>query len=786
MFKFFTNDIRRNLIKILCLTVGLAVGFLLIAKVYFEQTYDSFFPDAGRLYRVVESVIENGEYKEYPCIPGGTAPGLAREIPGIEIATRYTQFTGSTIMSLKDGRLFEVEESCLADTAFFDVLQTKILAGDPHEVMAVPDMCLIPRSLAEKIGGDVVGLEIFNTAFGEESMCTIGGVYEDYPLNSTIPNAFYVSLPTMGKYMWDGSENWIGNDRYYGFMRLARGVKPDDIKDAIKEILVRNVPAEAFEISRYEVFPRPLVGSYTSRPGVKTMSWMLGMLGIVMIMSAALNYLLIVIGQLASRGKEMAIRKCYGTGFGSLFARVMGESIFFLIVSLFLSVVIAFALSDLCGRLLGYTPAQLLATPRLWVVEGIVCLVLLIITGVIPAVIYSRTPVSNVFRPSSHGRHGWKLAMLALQFFSTGLLLSLLVLVERQYAMVSSLKMGFDYENIGVCSLNDMPLDKRSTLIQELRKLPFVEHVATYNSRDFSQTASGNMMWTEGYYENQTNIADLEYMNPEMLDVMGVKLLQGDGFSERTDSVGNEIIVEHRMVEILQKLFGFEGDNIVGQTICITGHDGLNYNIVGVVGNMRRGGYENENTDTRAAVIFPSQEIMDRLYIRFNELTPENMKSVQRLIDNIAGGHHSFLMPYRDTVIRLREPIRRFGTSVMVVGLAILIIALIGLVGYVADEVNRRAKEIAIRKVNGTSASAIVKLFCSDILRVALPSLILGGIAAAVIGRRWLSQFTDRVGISPLAIGLSLLVLLVVITAVVVFNCLRVARSNPVDHLRSE
>lgn len=785
MFKFFTNDLCRNLIKILCLTVGLAVGFLLIAKVYFEQTYDSFFPDSDRLYCVTESVIENDEYKEYPCIPGGTAPGLARVIPGIEAATRYTFFSGSTIMSLTDGHLFEVEGSCFADSAFFDVLRTRIISGDPHEVLSVADMCMIPKSVADKIGGDVIGKRMFNTAFGEEAQVTIGGVYEDFPLNSTFSNAVYVSMSTLPKYDWDGTQNWIGNDRYFGYVRLARGVTPEELLPEVRKVLRENIPAEAFEISKYEVWFRKLVGSYSSRPGVKTMSWMLGMLGTVMIMSAALNYLLIVIGQLASRTKEMAIRKCYGTSFGRLFLRVMGESLFFLVFSLFLSVVIVFALSDLCGQLLGYTPAQLFSTPRLWIVEGVVCLVLLVITGVIPAFIYGRTPVSNAFRPLSHGRRGWKLAMLALQFFSSGLLISLLVLVERQYDKVSSLKMGFDYENIGVCSLNDMPADKRSALLQELRKLPYVEQVATASGRDFSQTASGNNMWKDGYYEKQINIADLEYVNPEMLDVMGVKFVQGENFTERTDSV-QEIIVEERMVEVLQKLFDVKTDNIVGQTVCITGHNGLYYTIIGVVGNMRRGGYERENSDTRAGVIFPTRKVMDRLFIRFTELTPDNIRAAQKVIDSVAGGHHTFIMPYRDSIIRLREPIRRFGTSVMVVGLAILLIALIGLVGYVTDEVNRRAKEIAIRKVNGTSARDIVKLFCTDILKVALPSLILGGIAAAVIGERWLSQFTDRVGISPLGICLSIFCLIVVITSVVVFNSLRVARSNPVDHLRSE
>ena len=162
------------------------------------------------------------------------------------------------------------------------------------------------------------------------------------------------------------------------------------------------------------------------------------------------------------------------------------------------------------------------------------------------------------------------------------------------------------------------------------------------------------------------------------------------------------------------------------------------------------------------------------------------MKEAQKVIDSMSGDTEVYITPYKSQIEAKRDPVRRFGTSVMVVGIAILIIALIGLIGYVADEVNRRAKEIAIRKVNGTSARMIVRLFCIDILRVALPSLIAGGAVAMIIGEKWLSQFTQRVSLSPLGLCLCLILLLVLITGVVVINCLRVARSNPVDYLRSE
>ncbi len=791
MLRYITSDLRRNLIKIICLTVGLSVGFILLAKVYFDQTYDSSLRDVDRIYKVTESVIENGEYKEYPVTPGAIVPGLKRYVPQIEAATRFTPIAGKSILIFPDGRDIVVEQIILADTCLFDVLATPVLYGDPHEILNVADYCLIPRSLAEKIGGEVIGQSFYSAGYGDDIKMTVGGIYEDFPLNSTIPNAVYVSMQSAPKFMYDGRENWLGNDRYIGYIRLAKGVGPNDVSEGISKMLVENLPAEAFEIAQYALWLRPLSGFYSSQSGVRTMSWILGLLAIVLLLSASLNYLLIVIGQLSVRGKEMAIRKCFGTNFKRLFLRVMIESGCFLLLSIVLSILLTFCLSDLCQDLLGYPTQQLFSTKKIWVLEGIICLSLLLITGVIPAIIYCRTPVSSVFRMKITSRRKWKLVLLTIQFFSSGLLLSLLVLVERQYSFVEDLSMGFEYENIGICSLNDLSDEKRSTLLKELRKLPYVENVASYCSRDLSQVARGNTVWVEGQYENQLNIADLEFVNPELLDVVGLKLMSGSGFTNNADSLLNEIIVEQRMVDVLQKYFGYTGDDIIGVPLYVTGHQkGDNptpeFTIVGVVGNMRRGGYEKEQVDSRAAVMFPSQTIMDYLYIRFSRLTPDNLKGAQAIVNDIAGGHQIYITPYRETINIFREPIRRFGDSVLVVGLVIILISMIGLVGYVVDEVNRRSKEIAIRKVNGMTANDIVKLFCKDIVIISIPSLILGGVAAMVIGRRWLSQFTDRVPLSPISMVIALTVLQLVITTVVVINSFRVANGNPVNYLRSE
>ena len=789
MLRFFTNDLRRNITKIICLTAGLAVGFLLVAKVYFEQTYDTCFPDYDRLYIVTESVTQNGEYKEYKQTAGAIAPGLKRYCPQVESATRKTSFLGSCTIRLDDGRTFETDGITLADSCFFSVFPAERIAGDLHMALETESTCVIPRSLADKIGGDVIGLQFCVPDFTEKYKATIGGVYEDFPLNNSIGNTIYLSLPSIGLFSYDGRDNWIGNDRYASFVRLAKGTGAADLRPGIQKMLEENVDDEELNIFHFNIGVEKLVGLHTAQSDIQTTIWVMSMLALIRLMSAGLNYLLIVIGQMGKRGKEMAVRKCYGTSNVRIFGRVMGESLFFLLLSIGLAVLTVLCLSEQCRQLLGYTPQQLLTTGNVWLVEGAVCVGLLIVTGAIPAWAYCRMPVANAFRSGTRSHKAWKLALLAVQFFASGLLMCMLVLAGRQYAMLGNTDMGFEYKNVGYVNLSGVPDETRHTIVSELRRLGNVESVASAY-QNFTQYASGNNVWVGDDIASQVNVADLYYANADIVEALGMKLLRGETFREDADTSVHQAIVEERFIELLQTHFGVKDRNIIGRRFKITEHLGLDgaeeFTICGVIGNMRRNGFVSDMADMRAGVLFPTDIINNNLYVRFSRLTPEALRKAQETIDTASPVRQLYITPYRTHIDRLTEPVRRFRSSIMVIGISIIVIALIGLTGYVTDEVQRRAKEIAIRKVTGTSASMIVRLFCLDILKVALPSLLAGGAAAMIIGRKWLSQFTVQTSLSPLSLALCLLLLLVIILAVVAANSLRVARSNPVEHLRDE
>lgn len=794
MLKFFTSDLRRNLIKIFCLTIGLAIGFLLVARVYFEQTYDTHFRHYDRIYRATESALNGDEINEFPKTPGAIGPGLKHYLPQVEAATRYADFLAyGTLVRTEDGRTFESAGVKMADSCFFDVFHADCVAGNLTESLELRNTCVIPRSLAEKIGGDPVGLTICCPSYSEEYKALIGGVYEDFPPNSSIgSNPVYLSLSSISNFFYDSREQWMGSDRYETFVRLAKGASSDDLTEGIEHMLHENISEEILELADFHIHLRPLAGMYTSQTGVKMTIRILTLLALIMLMSAGLNYLLVTIGQMEGRNKEMAVRKCYGTGNARIFGRIMAESTAMLLVSLVLAVLLSFCFSEECTRLLGHSPAELYMTGRVILVEAAVLLVLLVLTGAVPAWMYCRTPVVHAFRPSMSGRKVWKLTLLSLQFFASAMLLCLLVLVGRQYRMLTKTDMGFDYKDIATAYIGSLPMESRRALVQEIERQPGVSGVA-YAYQDFASWASGNNIWVGDDWTNYKNVADLYHASPNVFDVMGIKILRGETFRSDADSTVHQVIVEQKVVDLLGYYFqvDVEGDNVLGQRFNITEHSNIDgwqeFEICGVIENMRRGGFEEESTDKRGAVIFPdTRRVMQRLYVRFDHLTPEVLAGVQKIINEVAPTAEVYITPYEQTVRAYLEPVKRFGTSVMIVGLVIFVIALIGLTGFVTDEVQRRAKEIAIRKVTGSSAGSIIGLLCRETSRVAVPSLVTGGALAAVVGRRWLSQFTDQVGLSPLSIVGCLVVLLALILLIVALNCRRIASGNPVTYLRNE
>jgi len=767
----------------------MTIGMILAAIVYLEERFDTFNPDIDRIYRLTEIFDKENDYREYHNTPGGIAPGMKNYVPQVEIATRFATRFYYCDIKLEDGRRISTDGLSFADTCLFDVFQRPIITGDPHEVLDVDWKCMIPRSLAEKIGEDVIGQKFKPANITADYYFEIGGIYEDFPINSSVNNNIYVAIPTIRHITYDGRENWLGNDSYESYVKLAENTKVEELRPHIRKMLETNIDKDILQTTNFNIGVRPLKGYYLSLPGVKTKNMVLFLLAFIVLAISSFNYLLVTISQMQSRYKEMAVRKCFGTSHIKIFAIIMGESVFCLLLSLGISAIIIMALQSEAEQFLGVPPIELISTGKVWVMETAICLFVLVLTGVIPAYMYCRTSVSQAFRNNTKSRKGWKLGLLGIQFFASGLLFCLLSIVVRQYDLMHNFNVGFEFENVGFLDMTSLTNAERVKLLTEIRKLSNVERASTAH-HDFGRSGSGNEVWLNNDWLNRANVTDFYSANHDIFNVLGIKFVQGTTFSETTDVNSNQVIVEKRFIDLMRKYFGVTDNNIVGKTFKISDHEQENgsheYQIIGVIDNMYRGEFTEQSENDRPMVIFPAVPPQRFLYVKFHELNASSLRKAQEVIDNIVPDARITMISYEKSVREPSSQVRHYAILIFVISIISLMIAFVGLMGYITNEVLCRSKEIAIRKVNGMSVKSILQLFCTGILKVALPSLLLGCLCAVIVGKEWISQFTKQASLSPLLMLAVIVIILILIMAVVVLSCLAVVRANPINYLRNE
>lgn len=776
---------RSNLIKILSLGVGLAMGLVLIAKVYLEQSYDDFFPDGDRIYRISTNVEREGEDEEaleYPQVSGAIAPGMKMEIPEVEAATRFTWIGWDAVFFTTEDNNKYKGRIILGDSCLFDVFPRKMLAGDAKDILSRPMYIMVSRKVAEKMGGmsTVIGKTIQMENYRGKTV-TVGGVFEDIPRNSHLNFDMILSMPSIGEFTWDGSMNWVGNDRYIGYVKLASGVTPESIVPGIERMQEKNQPMEKIRES-YVYFTyrlTPLLELHKGTPEVKRMFKLLSLLAFALIFTAVMNYILIVISSLVNRSKEMAVNKCYGASEGNIYRKMLLETLVDLLAALVVAIILIFVFQSKIEDLLSATLGVLFSWKACLLLLA-VCVVVFFVAGLVPGYLYAHVPIASAFRNYKENKRFWKLGLLFVQFIATGFLVTLLVVIGRQYSYMIQDDPGYTYQDLAYVSLRGVETDMRQRSVEEIARLPEVKSVTTCSQLPLNG-ASGNNIYLPGNETQLFNIADYYSVGNGYLELMGIPIVEGRSFTENVPT-SNEVMVSRRFIDKINIHTNWT-DGVVGKDIYISEHGGP-YTICGVYEDFRMGAIGQE--DTRASVMFYKQEPNSTLLIRYHQMTGESNQKVSELLTELIPTKEIVVYSYPNELKSLYTDSRKFRDSVLLGGIVALIIALIGLMGYTNDEMNRRRKETAVRKVNGATIGDILFLFMKDISRIALPALVLGCGIAAYVANRWQEQFSEKAALSLILFVVCGLFVLTVILAIVSLNCYRAATANPAESVKSE
>ena len=773
---------RSNGIKILSLGVGLAMGLVLISKVCFARSFDKFYPDSDRIYRLHENIIRDGEYKSYGQVSGGVATAMQVEIPEVEKATRLTYIGGDKeLFKTQDGNRYSARYVVMGDTNVFDLLPRPILIGDPKETLSRPGYVMISNRIAKLLGG---AEQAVNKEFEFESSpgqtYTIGGVFEDVPENSHLRFEIVASLEGMSKW---SRENWLGNDRYLGYVKLYPGTDPESLTTAIREMQGRHCDLEEVKKAGIDLTYSlvPLMDMHSNSDEVKSMNSLLGFLAFVLIFTAAMNYVLIVISTLINRTKEVAVHKCYGASDKNLFGMIMSETCLHMLISLLLAAFLIVLFRTKTEELLGATLGALFSTQTIVILIG-VCNVIFFITGLIPTYMFLRIPVAAAFRNFKESRRYWKLCLLFIQFLATAYLVALLSVINKQYDYMVNVDPGYAYEKLAYCSTQGVEESVRNTAIEELRKIPEVDKVSACYDLPISGM-SGNNVSLPGDDRELFNIADMYWVKDDFFSLMEIPVIEGEVF--RSDgSASNKVMVSRSFVEKMEQVAGWTG-SAIGKNIIITEHsqNGEPFTICGVYEDVCIG--STGNPDTRPTALFYDR-YAPMILIKFHEMSPENIKKAQKVLEDVMPDRNVTVTAYYMDMIDLYKDSRTFRDSVMIGGIVTLIIALIGLLGYTSDETNRRGREIAIRKVNGATAWSILKMISKDISSIAIPAIVIGMTVAYYSGTGWLEKFTEKAPIGFFIFLAGAMMVYVLIIACVLYRAWAVSNSNPVDSLKSE
>lgn len=776
-----------NLTKILCLGVGMAIGLVMLAEVIFERSYDNFIPHLEDTYIIQENYKHQGnDWKNHNTVSGAIAPGIKRYCPEVEAATRFTILNEDLLLTTDDQRTIK-GNAYLCDSSFFEVFPRKILMGEaPHTGLEKANNAYISAKLLKVLGNDIIGKQLTWKIFPDFHL-TVVGVFEDFPENTHLPKIdIAVALPTIGQIMGDGRNNWLGNDRYSGYIRLRPGTDPQTLEPNIKHMLYTNAPMEELERSGSQFYLnlKPVSKIFLSSEYNRIMNIVFLIFAFIMLAVAVLNYILLVVSSVVKRAKSIATYRCYGAESKDIYRMILAESALHCFIALILAVLIVFGLQDFLQEQMGHS-LRALFSPTALVLCLMVVIAVAVICGVMPSYIYTRIPVTYAYRRYTENKRQWKLGLLFVQFMLTTFFVCLLTVIGLQYQALTNYRTGFEYKNILYTSLSGTQNVERERCIQELKRLPNVSGV-TWGYQEMFMKCSGNNVYDPQNDKEYMNIADMYDVGPDYHKVFSIPILKGTGFTtELGDSVSQEVMVSRSFIDKMEKLAGWTGSPI-GKQVFITEHQGRPYTICGVYEEIHLGSQVAEDFDDRPTVMFYNTHPNHLLYIRLKEMGPEQIKEVQDIVSRTMPSQEKHVYSLDLEMANQYNMLLHVRNSILFVGLCILVIALIGLIAYIRDEVNRRRSEIAIRIIHGAQVKDVQFLFLKDILKIAIPAVLIGTAFALFASNSLLELFTFKINLTGYIFGGCILVVLIIMLILSTSMIWKAARSNPINNLRTE
>lgn len=798
MIKNYFKSAYRNLIKykgfstinILSLSIGMAACLVVFLFVQDEQSFDA--NHQNNIYRLceVQNFPGTNTQKVALSMPG-MAPTMTQEFPEIETYTRYWGW-GRQLVERPDKKII-VEHVAGVDSTFFDVFDFKLTSGSPGSVLNAPFDAVVTKETAIKLFGsqDAIG----ETFVIQEDQYVVRGIMNDVPENSHLQFDMLLSIYSIGVERAE-FDSRFGSNSLNTYFVLNKNADLSQMASKFPEYLTKYVQRDNDKINEYyKLFLQPLHAVHLSSSDIehdynnyrkfngKYINVFL-LVGVLSLIIATINFTNLTTARANTRSKEVGLRKAIGARRKNLIEQFILESLILSGFATFLAILIVYFslpyLNALMERNFSLNPYLSDHTFQFSLLG--ISIFLGLIAGVYPSLYLSSfKPPLALKGFKSQGKKSYsRSALVIFQFCITlGMIVSSII-VAKQLLFMKNKDIGFSKEHIVLVPLNGEANESYAEMKLELLSKSNILGVSASGQRlgnNFHQWGFKVKMDTGVTRMTPSNV----YVDYDFLEVYDIKIKEGRSFSkDYAQDNGLSFIINQSFANEL----GFE--SAVGKKV---GHswypnDSLG-TIIGVTEDFNFNSLHYK-VNTLSMVIHEDWGFSE-MSIKVNgENIPEALDQVERVYGQFVKEYpfeYEFLNDHFNELYQSDQQMGRVVT--IITGLSIFI-GCMGLFGLASISIQRRTKEIGIRKVLGASIQQLLVILSQDFALMILASAILATPVTYYFMQQWLEGFAYSVQINPLVFVFGGLVSLVIAMVTISFHTIKAANANPVHSLRDE
>ena len=776
-------------INIAGLAVSIASCLLLFYIIEYELSYDSFHANGDRIFRVTNET-NRPEGMEYGMgIPRPLPDAMRVDFPQLEQVSTLFSIPDSQIDVLDAmGNQTQFQEDLgvfFIEPQFFKMFSFPWLHGNA-DALNVPNVAVLTRSIAEKYFGDWRSSIGKTVEYRNTGLLKVVGVLEDIPSNSDFPLKVVISWATRGH----ETQGW-GNvsSRRQCYVMLDEHTNAEQIQSLMPAFEKKNQPQDGDLYDNYRLQPLKDIhfneryGNYNGRVVSKQTLLSLGLIGVLLIVAASINFVNLAIAQVMKRSKEVGVRKVMGSNRWQLSGQFFGETFIILVVASVLGVIALQAALPSVRTLLDL-PSGLHATNPLQTLLFLMVLVIILtlLSGFYPSrVLTGFKPVQAMkskINQQSIGGVSLRKGLVVVQFAIAQMLVIATLVVVKQLDFFHTASLGFNKDSIVVFQV---PVDSTNQIKLDAFRTALLREGGVKNvSFGFNPAMSSGYRRVSFAFNNATEDAPFEmhvkFVDVEYFDTYDLELVAGRIY-QQSDTTREYVVNE----AFLEKFGITNPEDGLGKTIT---RNGVALPIVGVVKDFHQVSLK-EKIEPLAMMCYKPEYRYTSVKLQTNDLKP--------IVDRIKETYRNFFPEsifgfrfFDDNVMQQYAQEERLSSITKVFsGIAIFISAL-GLYGLISFMAVQRTKEVGIRKVLGASVSDIVVLFYKEFIFLVLIAFVGSAPLMGYLMSDWLNTFAYRIDLNPWIFIAAVTLSVVISLAVISYQSIAAALANPVESLRNE